>query len=242
MRDVADTEKQSEEGMEISKLKLEIYDFLGIIIPGLMLLAESLILVQGWPLFIESMNRINGIELTLLILFSFGIGNIVQEFGDVTMKLLNGKRYARVPRDNFWHSNEARLVKSAIKKESDLDIEVVDTAFDYCLTRIKDRFPKRDLFVAVSDMCRSLLVLSLLAILPVARIAFFGQQPLRCPLPTFLGLTSLLAVVGALAWMRMSRFRVLSEVTVFHVYLATSGEKGDRASASQTAKETESGE
>ncbi len=232
-------DQRSGEQMEISKLKLEIYDFLGIVIPGLLLLAEILILVKGWSSFIETVDHLNGIGLTLLILLSFGIGNIVQELGDVTMKTFKDKRYARAARDKFWHTKEAGLVKNKIKKECGFEIEAVDTAYDYCLTKIRDLFPKRDLFVAVSDMCRSLLVLSALAILPVFQVVFRDSH-LKCPLATFLGVAVLLAAICGLALARMSRFRFLSEVTVFHVYLASSCDIPPKDASSPAAKGNDS--
>src|SRR5262249_38304714 len=77
----------------LSKLKLDMYDFLGIILPGLIATAEGWILIRGWAAFIGSMNRVNGTGLTLLLIFSFGLGHIVQELGDFVVVSLKGKRY-----------------------------------------------------------------------------------------------------------------------------------------------------
>jgi hypothetical protein len=89
------------------------------------------------------------------------------------------------------------------------------TAFDYCLTKLQDRFGKRDVFVATSDLCRSLVVLSALALIPAARIAFHDTQSLRRSVVTFAFLFLLFTSIALLAWQRMTRFRESSETTSF---------------------------
>jgi hypothetical protein len=195
---------------------------MGIIIPGLVLIFEGMILVRGWYGFLDVITHINGIGLTLFILLAFAVGNLTQELGDVCMRAIKGKRYAREGRDNFWLTDEAKIVRVAIKKESELDIDTVDMAYDYCLTRIGNRFPKRDLFVAVSDMCRSLVALSAVALIPAIRVSFRDVHPIRCAISVFVILTALFLATGLLAWKRMIGFRNLSEITVFRVYLAAS--------------------
>jgi hypothetical protein len=205
--------------VDFSKLKLELYDFFGIVLPGLLVASEGWILLRGWTPFIVAVSKISGPGLTLLIIFGFGLGHIVQELGDVTVKLLKGKRYFKKGRDKFWKTEEANLVKESIEVEFGRVIESVDAAFDYCLTKLDARFAKRDVFMATSDLCRSLVVLALIGILPAARIAFRegGSRP---SLETFGAFLVLLFVVATLAWVRMARFRELADVTVFRAYLA----------------------
>lgn len=206
--------------LEFSKIRLGIYDFLGIIIPGLVVICEGIIFVRGWSASIEFLGVINGIGLTLLVLLAFGIGNLTQELGSLALAAVKGKRYAQSARDEFWQTDEAKHVKEVIKKESGFAIEEVDAAFDYALTKIKDRFAKRDVFVAVSDMCRSFVVSCALALIPAVRIAFHSLHPISW----LIGVLLVLIAVGWLAWKRMERFRYLSEVTVFRVYLAVASE------------------
>jgi len=66
--------------LDFSKLKLDVYDFLAVILPGLIVTAEGWILLRGWNDFIASMGSISGTGLTLLLVFAFGVGHIVQEF------------------------------------------------------------------------------------------------------------------------------------------------------------------
>ena len=100
----------------------------------------------------------------------------------------------------------------------------VDTAFDYCLTKLKGQFPKRDSFVAISDLCRSFTVLSLLGLVPASWSLFrafeLGQEFLAFTIAAVLA--SLL--LYWLSWRRMVRFRELSDITVFRAYLATVNE------------------
>lgn len=210
--------------MDLSKLKLEIYDFLGLIFPGLVAICEGWISLRGWHGFVVGIGQIGGTGLTLMLVFAFGIGNIIQELGDVTLKAIKGQRYFRGARDRFWQSTEAELVRDAIMKSFGHNIPSVDTAFDYCLTKLKDRFGKRDMFLATSDLCRSFVVLSALALLPAMRIAFYDPHPLPNSFVVAAIFIAVLVSVSLLAWRRMLRFRALSETTVFRAYLAVANE------------------
>lgn len=209
--------------MDFSKLKLEIYDLLGLLLPGLISICEGWILLQGWPYFLASVLQLGATGFTLLLLIAFGLGHVVQELGDVAIKTVKGKRYFRQPRDQFWANAESELVREALRKELGQEITSVDLAFDYCLTKLKDRFVKRDVFLATSDLCRSFVLLSALGFLPAVRIAFHDIHPLSKSLLAFAMLAMLLLVIALLAWKRMVRFRELSEITVFRSYLATVG-------------------
>ncbi len=215
--------------MDFSKLKLDVYDFIGIILPGLLAICEGWILLRGWHVFVVTINQISGTALTLLIVLAFGLGNIAQELGDVAIKAAKGKRYFRQARERFWGAAESQPVRDAIKTECGQDISSVDTAFDYCLTRLKDRFAKRDIFVATSDLSRSFVVLSVLAIFPAARTAFYDIHPVSKSIVAFAILFLLLMTIATLAWKRMVRFRELSETTVFRAYLAMLNESASHS-------------
>jgi hypothetical protein len=210
--------------LDFSKLKLEVYDFLGVILPGLLVVCEAWVLLRGWTRFISSASRISGPALTILIVFAFGVGHIVQELGDVAIKSIKGKRYFKRARDHFWKTEEAGLIKDAIRTERGRDIASADIAFDYCLTKVVGQFAKRDMFMATSDLCRSFVVLAFIGLIPAARIAFRDITPWCRSLEVFAILLVLLTVVASLAWKRMMRFRELADVTVFHVYLAARNE------------------
>ena len=74
--------------MELSKIKLELYDLAAIILPGLFLIGELLILLKGISWDFLNLQSISGAELTLLFLCSFALGNLVQEGGDRLIKQL----------------------------------------------------------------------------------------------------------------------------------------------------------
>lgn len=207
--------------MDFSKLKLEAYDLLGVILPGLFGICEGWIFLRGWPHFVLVLNQLSGTGFTVLLILAFGAGNLIQELGDVGIKSWKGERYFKQARDKFWMSAEAVPVKVAIKAELGQEVGEVDTAFDYCLTKLQDRFGKRDLFLATSDLCRSLVVLSFLAIIPAARIALHDMG-LSIPGVVSFGIAvAMLILVACLSWKRMLRFRDLSEATVFRAYLAS---------------------
>jgi hypothetical protein len=206
--------------VDFSKFKPELYDLLGLLLPGLLAIFEGWIVLRGWTSFLVAILQVGGTGLTLLLLIAFGLGNIVQELGDVAIKAAKGKRYFRQARDKFWLKAESQLVREAIKKELGQEISSVDTAFDYCLTKLKEHFSKRDVFLATSDLCRSFVILSTLAVIPAVRIAFYDIHPVHRPLVALGILILLLLVIALLAWKRMVRFRELSETTVFRAYLA----------------------
>lgn len=207
--------------MDISKWKLEIYDLLGIILPGLVVIAEGWVLVRGWEAFATAITHLTGSGLMVLVLGAFGAGTLVQELSDFLVKSCKGGRFFRAGRDKFWSSTEAEPVKSAINAQLGTNVASVDTAFDYCLTKLKGQFPKRDSFVATSDLCRSFAVLSLLSLVPAVFSAFraYGLGTnfvLACIAAVFASL-----LLYSLSWRRMVRFRELSDTTVFRAYLAT---------------------
>lgn len=221
-------EPKHEDIVDFSKLKLELYDFVGVMFPGLLAISEGWIVLRGWHAFVLVMNGISGTALTLLIVLAFGIGNIVQELGNACVKALKGKRFFQRARDTFWLTEQAQLVRDTIKRQFGQDILNVDAAFDYCLTKLKADFAKRDVFVATSDLSRSLVMLSALALVPAVRIAIYDIRPLSNSASTFFMFLLILASISSLAWRRMVRFRALSETTVFLAYLATLTETGTR--------------
>lgn len=216
--------------MDFSKLKLDVYDFLGIILPGLVAVAEGWIFLRGWDAFIQSMSHISGTSLTLLLVFAFGVGHLVQELAEAVIRLAKGPRYLCRARDNYWLSKESESAKKAIRKELGHEPNNVDEAYDFCLTKIQGHFEKRDIFVATADLSRSFVAMGFLALIPAAKIAFWDiGKPLTLSLEIAVGEAALLAVIVALAWRRMMRFRALADITVFRVYPAVSGERNSES-------------
>ena len=210
--------------MELSKLKLELYDLAAIILPGFFLIGELFALVKGLPVVFVSLQSISGAELTLLILCSFAVGNLVQEVGDRLIKQLKGDRFFRQARDCFWASEHKQDVCDKIIKLGGPPIKSVDVAFDYCLTSLGGSFAKRDVFLAISDLSRSLWVLSLLGLLPLTR-GVFDASGWEARLTIAMGGLVLIAAAAWLSWVRMLRFRELSESPVFNSFLAQSAKQ-----------------
>src|SRR5712691_7122442 len=63
--------------VDISKWKLEIYDLLAIILPGLVVIGEGWVLVRGWEAFAATITHLTGSALTVLVLAAFGAGTLV---------------------------------------------------------------------------------------------------------------------------------------------------------------------
>jgi hypothetical protein len=211
--------------VDLSKLKLDVYDFLGIILPGLIAIAEGWIFLRGWDAFARSMNHIGGASLTLLLVFAFGLGHLVQELSDVTVQMIKGPRYKYRARDKFWHSQESKTVKELIAKELGHEIGSADEAYEFCLTKVSEHFQKRDIFIATSDLSRSFVAMCFIALIPAAKITFWRTEELSVRSLEFAGEVVLLAMVAMLSWRRMMRFRYLADVTVFRVYPAVASER-----------------
>ena len=207
--------------MGLSNFKLGIYEFLGLMVPGMLLLCEGWIFVRGWGQFLLSLRDLNAAGFSMLAVVAFVLGHFVQELGDRCIKICRGERFFRQGRDRLWATDEAEPIKSAIWTECGLALGGADAAFDYCLTRIGDSFAKRDVFVATSDLCRSFLVLIVLALLPVSRLAFGYMGSVSESVLRAICYSALLALAARLAWTRMVRFRGMSETGVFRAYLGS---------------------
>jgi hypothetical protein len=206
--------------MDLSKVKVEVYDFLAVIIPGLLLGCELWITVRGWSQFAQGILNIGASAFTMLLLVAFALGNLLQELADVLIKWFKGKRYFKASRDNLWDSKTGEHVNARITRELGHPVADVDVAFDYCLTRIQSTFSKRDLFLANSDFARGLVVVSFIGTAPLIRITNDLRTRWTIHASCFATGLILLFLIACLGWVRMKRFRELSETPVFHAFLA----------------------
>src|SRR5260370_19332102 len=88
-----------EPSVDTSKWKLEIYDLLAIILPGLVVISEGWVLVRGWEAFAATITHLTGSGLTVLVLAAFGAGTLVQELSDFFVEARKGNRFFRAGRD-----------------------------------------------------------------------------------------------------------------------------------------------
>ncbi len=206
--------------MDFSKFKVEVYDLLAVIIPGVLVFSEFWIALRGWSSFSQGIAQISASSFTVLLLFAFALGPLLQELNDIVIKKLKGKRYFKHGRDHLWKTETGAQVRAQIEKERGHAVESVDVAFDYCLTRIQGAFAKRDLFVANSDLARGMIVVAVFALAPLARITRDLHLSLLYHAGLFVCGVAVLILIASIFWVRMTRFRVLSETPVFHAYLA----------------------
>lgn len=219
--------------MDFSKFKVEVYDLLAVIIPGVLVFFEFWIALRGWASFSQGISQINASSFTILLLFAFALGPLLQELSDIVIKKLKGKRYFKHGRDDLWKRETGAQVRSQIEKELGHAVESVDVAFDYCLTRIQGAFSKRDLFVANSDLARGMIAVAIFALAPLVRIAHELHFSVAYHIGFLLCGVGLLFLVASIFWVRMTRFRVLSETPVFHAYLAMVREVKTAATAAK---------
>src|SRR6266851_582727 len=120
---------------------------------------------------------------------------------------------------NCGAAMRAKTSAKMIERETGI-VLTVDAAFDFCLTKIKGQFLRRDSFVATSDFCRSLLVVGILLIPAVVRVLMDVHGTCLRMATYGGGIVLALALFLYLAGRRMMRFRDLSDRPVFRVYLA----------------------
>jgi hypothetical protein len=206
--------------MDFSKFKVEVYDLLAVVIPGVLVFLEFWISLRGWTSSSQSIARISASSFTILLLFAFALGPLLQEASDIAIKRLKGKRYFKRGRDLLWKTETGAHIRAQIEKERGHAVESADVAFDYCLTRIQGAFTKRDLFVANSDLARGMIVVAVFALAPLARITRDLHLSLLYHASLFVCGAAVLVLIASIFWVRMTRFRVLSETPVFRAYLA----------------------
>jgi hypothetical protein len=219
--------------MDFSKFKVEVYDLLAVIIPGVLVFLEFWIALRGWSSFSQGIAQISASSFTVLLLFAFALGPLLQELTDIVIKKLKGKRYFKHGRDHLWNRETGAQVRTRVEKELGHAVENVDVAFDYCLTRIQGTFAKRDLFVANSDLARGMIVVAIFALAPLVRIARDLHSSFAYHVGFLLCGVGLLFLVASIFWVRMTRFRILSETPVFHAYLAMVPEVKTAATAAK---------
>lgn len=208
--------------MNFTTFQLQVYDLLGLALPGFLAICEVWIAARGWASFWRALTALNAIAVAFLVVASYVAGHLVQEIGEISLRSVVAPRFFLRARDQFWGSAEAEFVRMAIRRECGANVEDADAGFDYCIARVGKDFPKRDYFVATADLSRSLLILFVFAVAPTSRVIFESRLgAVRSVLATVLALLSL-GVGGFLVWERMIRFRALSDVSVFRAYFAKS--------------------
>lgn len=198
-----------------------VYDFLGLIVPGMFVICEGWIAVRGWQQFVEALSGLRPVSFTVFLAGSFVVGHFIQEMADWGVKRIRGPRFFKKGKDDMWGGTDGDAVKSAIWTESGLTLASVDSAFDYCLTRIGEAFSKRDVFVATSDFARSFLVLAACGIPPAWRLASDRTHSVSSFVFLLAGYLVVLILIARLAWRRMVRFRYISDCGVFGAYLGS---------------------
>ncbi len=205
--------------MELSKFKLEFYDLLGILIPGVLSTCLLAYLLLPPAVFAGRFSQPTTTLLTFGLLAGFAAGQVIQEASDALVRRVRGPRFLKKCRDEFWASPAAAPVRARILAECGVSELSADAAFEYCLSSVSSHFMKRDTFIAVSDMARSLWCLSVLSlsavVLHYSRISEKGSR-----VYFLLKALTLLALTAWLCWRRMVRFRFLSESPVFSTFLA----------------------
>ena len=156
--------------------------------------------MRGWSQFVRSMNDLHTVGFTMFVAAAFVVGRFVQELADWSVKKLGGERFLKSDETKFGREERRGRSEARILAESGLALGNVDSAFDYCLTRIGESFPKRDVFVATSDFARSFLVLAVCGVAPSVRVAFDRSHSVHCFVLVLAVCVTFLAAIARLAW------------------------------------------
>lgn len=217
--------------MDFGTFQVQVYDLLGLALPGFLVVCEVWATVRGWSRFWNDLSAVGPLAIAFVVIASYLAGALVQEIGESSLRWIVHPRFFARARDEFWDSAEANSVKKTIRQESGTAIEGVDAAFDYCIARVGADFPKRDHFVATADLSRSLLVILVLAVAPVSRLIFERNLGIRSSIAAVgLGLACL-GLAGFLMWKRMLRFKEFSDVCVFRAYFAKAHTSSQKSGA-----------
>lgn len=209
-----------EVSLDLSNLSIGIYELIGLAFPVFLVICEFWVALRGWDRFVTALWNTNLTVLGILALIALGVGGLVQELSEILPTWLRGSRCLKVSRDEYWRGEESSAVKEFIFEQLKRRIEDVDTAFDYCLTRVDQRFPRRNTFIANSALAGSLTVVAGLSVIPLARIVLLQDTILHRAEVGFAGVL-IAMIIGRVSWVRMLRFRELADLTVFRIYLAT---------------------
>jgi hypothetical protein len=207
--------------MDLSKLRLGLYDFFGILIPGFIVVAEVWVTITGGKQFVGMLALLSGNLVAVLVLVSYVMGHLVQEAGDVFVRSITDDRYLKRSRDQLWAGKDGKTVREEITRRAGFEIADVDTAFDYCLTKSKRSFEKRDAFIATSDLARSFVLLAILTAIPSACALYSAKISGYDLLLDLAAVISIISLIVFVSWRRMMRFREFADKPVFAAYLAT---------------------
>src|SRR5262249_24264709 len=132
---------------------------------------------------------------------------------------IKSPRFSKRWRDEIWASSDGDILKKAIVEDGG-STSSADVAFDFCLSRIKTIFQKREVFVASADFSRAMLTIGLLSSMALARFVHDSGFSLCQRLVSISSGTAIILTWLALFWRRMLRYREYSEKPVFSAYLA----------------------
>ena len=207
--------------MDVSKLKLDVYDIFGVIIPGLLVICEIWIALRGWTPFIVGLSALSATGITMLVFASFAVGPLVQEIADSLIKAwTKNSRFFKLRRDQIWNSPLGPEIRRKLEIETGISPTGADVAFDMCFALMPDQAARHDLFLAQSAMARSLLFVSFFSALPMGiNIAHFPSA-LSVRIGMAFAFCLIVGLIARVCWTRMLRFRALSQAAIFHGYLA----------------------
>jgi hypothetical protein len=212
--------------MKLSDFELSAYDFIAIMLPGSLSLAEIGVTTKGFFPFWEWASNLSISGGIFAALFAFGGGQLVSQAAYELSILIFRGRGIRGGRDRYWMKN-AEAICSKLISSYDIDIQptndqdTCDRAFNHCQTIIGASFEKRKVFSLVSALSLSLWFLSITAIIPTARVSYLHRHEWHQPMVSFVALTTLFGFTAFLSWRRTELYSTLADVTVFHIFEAT---------------------
>jgi len=116
--------------MDLSKLKMEAYDLLAVILPGLILIFQAWITIRGWAPFAISIASMSGSAFLVLILMFLPWAKLFRSQG-ISRLRRSKARFFRQTRDKLGASKTGEHIRERIRTDTGHELENVAVTFDF---------------------------------------------------------------------------------------------------------------
>jgi len=218
-------------------IKLTLYDWLGYLIPGTILIVSIYLVIKDTKVFNDSYFKIDSgfINGFLFFCLAYLIGHIVHSIANFTIDLLPYGDYA--PQKYFnnnlsqdFNSSQIQIINDILKKKFGIQIgdnkeEELKNNYWLCYTYVIENKPDSlsQTYLNLNGFYRGSSVSTLMA-----SLIFFIKSILACNCALFLFLGSILLIFSVLLYLRARRFKIFLTRTVYLDFLSLNKKDNDK--------------